>query len=488
MRVGDQRPRLSHMPAGRVSSAVGEVVALCESCGLYLDDWQRWVLDGMLSEKADGRWAASTALLLVPRQSGKNSVLEALELAGLFLFGDKRIIHTAHLASTAADHMRRMVALISASPELEAVCQFFFANGKEAIVRTDTKARLEFITRGRKTIRGGSPQRVIFDEALYLTDEQIQAIIPSLSAQSMNVDGAPQIVYTSSAPLPESEVLHRVRDACIAGTAASAFFAEWGCEPGADPQDRDNWYQANPGLGIRISEQWITETELPFLSPEAFAIERLGVVYSNAQVSTVIPWDMWRAGAERGVKVDGQLRPASPLTDRGWPSLQVAAGMASAVLGFAGVRQDGLLHVEAVRQDAGTEWVVQAARNATADTGRPLVVDPRSPTAGVLDRLREAGVPLLELSTSEFVQACAALQDDVMNGRIRHLDQGPLNSAVTGADIRPVGEAWAFSARASSVDITPLLAITLAAQPCRTTTSVVEGGFIDLNDFVDEGE
>ena len=487
MRVGNQRPRLFSLPEGRVSSAAQEAIDLAASCGLILDDWQCWVLDGLLSEKADGRWAASTALVLMPRQNGKNSVLEAIELAGLFLFGDGRIVHTAHLASTAADHMRRMVALISASEELEKVCQFFFANGKEAIVRTDTGARLEFITRGRKTIRGGSPQRVIFDEALYLTDEQIQAIIPSLSAQSLNVDGAPQMIYTSSAPLPESEVLHRVRDACIAGVK-NAFFAEWGCELGTDPTDRDAWYDSNPGLGIRISEEWIAENELPFLSPEAFAIERLGVVLSSATVSKVLPWDLWLASADKGVKVDGQLRPSSPLTSRGFASLAVAPGMSSAALGYAGVRGDGLLHVEVARHEPGTAWVIEAAKNATADVAGPLVVDPKSATGGLLERLREAGVPLLELSGTEFVQACAALQDDLLNGRIRHLDQPALNSAVTGADIRTVGEAWAFSARASSVDISPLEAITLAASQCRSNAAVVEASFVSLDDFLDEEE
>ena len=475
LRIGNQRPRLTLQPEGAVSSAGEEAVALAESCGLVLDDWQAWVVGEMLAEKADGRWAASTCNLIIPRQNGKNSVLEAVELAALFLFNDKRIIHTAHLASTAADHMRRMVALISASPELEAMCTFYFANGKEAIVRDDTGARLEFITRGRKTIRGGSPQRVIFDEALYLTDEQIQAIIPSLSAQSMNSEGSPQMIYTSSAPLPESEVLHRVRDACIAGSFTNAFFAEWGCEPGADPTDRDNWYASNPGLGIRISEEWIAENELPILSAEAFAIERMGVVHSSALVSKVIPWESWQAAAD----------PKS-IAATGYPSLSVGPGMAYASLGYVGRRDDGKLHVEVARHESGTGWIVEACQNAAADTGQPITVDPKSPTAGVLDRLRQANVPLNEVTSAQFVQACAALQADVLNDDVRHINQPLLNSAVSGADIRAVGEGWAFSARASTIDITPLLAVTLGAISAREVTDEPVAGFVDLSDFLDD--
>jgi hypothetical protein len=132
-----------------------------------------------------------------------------------------------------------------------------------------------------------------------------------------------------------------------------------------------------------------------------------------------------------------------------------------------GLRPDGTLHVEVAKQEAGTAWVVEACKKAHADTGKPIVVDPRSPTGGLLDRLRAEGIPLTEVSTATFVQACAALQDDVLNDRVKHIDQQHLNAAVAGAEVRTVGEAWAFSARTSSIDITPLLAVTLAASAAR---------------------
>lgn len=61
-----------------------------------LDEWQRFALDCMLGERADGKWAAFETALIVPRQNGKGSVLEARELAGLFLFGEQLILHSAH--------------------------------------------------------------------------------------------------------------------------------------------------------------------------------------------------------------------------------------------------------------------------------------------------------------------------------------------------------------------------------------------------------
>jgi phage terminase large subunit-like protein len=91
-----------------VSSAGSEAVDLAASVGLYLTPWQQWVLDQGLSEDASGKWAAFEVALIVARQNGKNAVLEALELAALFLFGDRLIVHSAHQFATAFEHFLRM--------------------------------------------------------------------------------------------------------------------------------------------------------------------------------------------------------------------------------------------------------------------------------------------------------------------------------------------------------------------------------------------
>ncbi len=79
-----------------VSSAGLEAVELAASAGLHLDRWQSELLVGALGERADGRWAAFEVGLVVGRQNGKGSVLEARELAGIFLFGEELILHSAH--------------------------------------------------------------------------------------------------------------------------------------------------------------------------------------------------------------------------------------------------------------------------------------------------------------------------------------------------------------------------------------------------------
>lgn len=449
-RVGTQRPRLQHLPPGQISSAGKDAVDFAAACGLVLDDWQAWCLDKMLGEDAAGRALATTVLLILPRQNGKNAVLEALELYAFYVLDEPRILHTAHLAKTAADHMQRMVALVRSNPDLNEVTHAYFANGKEALQRRDTGARLEFITRGRKTARGGSPTRVVFDEALFLLDEQVQSILPAMSAQSMRAD-PPQLIYTSSGPLPESVVLHRLRRQGMVGESPQMFFAEWSCEVGTDLRDRDAWYEANPGLGIRISEDWIAGTELVQMSPEGFALERLGIVIADDGAHAHLPgWEACRA--------------AKSALDKPPTAVAVAVGPGGqwSSVAAVGACADGLPYIELIRREPGTAWLVAEVQAAHKAVGVPIVIDPRSPSAGVIDEIKRANVPVTEATTADYLRSCAALQDAVTNTRVRHFGDQPLDAAVVGADIRSVGEAWAWSQKASTVDITPLVAATLA--------------------------
>ena len=81
---GSQRPRLESIPASVLSEGA-RVAKLAARAGLVLDPWQEYVLDVGLGRRDDRMWAAFEVALIVSRQNGKGSILEALELAALFL-------------------------------------------------------------------------------------------------------------------------------------------------------------------------------------------------------------------------------------------------------------------------------------------------------------------------------------------------------------------------------------------------------------------
>jgi hypothetical protein len=410
----------------------------------------------MLAEDELCRLAASLMLLVVPRQNGKNVVLEVVELYCFFVVGMQYLLHTAHLQETAVDYMRRVWSVICEHEDLARLCKPVWGKGDEAIMRVDTGARIKFRSRSKKVGRGGSPQMVVFDEALYLKNEHLAALLPGLSANTMGED-RPVLVYASSAPREESEVLHQVRSSVRAGRMPSAWYAEWGCEMGVDASDRDMWYASNPGMGIRISEQWVAENELAVMTTEDFLTERLGVVLPQERGGGVIPEEYWVACGQAG----------SVWPTGGHVALAVSPNSRSASIGYAVALPDGTVGVEVARYDAGVAWVPLACQRACADTGRPMIVDPRSASVSVVQALREANVPMLEIGATEFIEACGAFQSDVLGRRMLHIDQPILNIAATSAATRPVGEAWVFTARRSEVDISPLLAVTLAARGAR---------------------
>ncbi|MGH7239022.1 MAG: hypothetical protein ACREHG_03040, partial [Candidatus Saccharimonadales bacterium] len=94
--IGDQRPRLSHIPTYDNLDAGADAVDYAKQHGLYLDDWQQWSLKHVLARDTSDLWTNFEVKLTVSRQNGKGSIYEARELFGLFCIkSDRLLIHTA---------------------------------------------------------------------------------------------------------------------------------------------------------------------------------------------------------------------------------------------------------------------------------------------------------------------------------------------------------------------------------------------------------
>lgn len=434
------------------SSAGQEAVELAASAGLILDPWQCDVVESALGERADGRWAAREVGLIVPRQNGKGSILEAVELAGLFLFDEELILHSAHEFKTAGEAYLRIRTLIQQTPDLDCrVKTFHNAHGSEG-VELKNGHRLRFVARTGGSGRGFSGDRIILDEAYNLSDKAISALMPTMAARPN-----PQIWYTSSAPLVDdsSKVLRRL---CKRGREGSPTldYHEFCVPDDADLDDPEAWAQANPGFPHRIDRDTI-EMERGAMLADDFARERLGIWTDPAdnvnQVLPALEWDLCR-DSESGI--DGDPCFALEVSeDQQW-SCFAAAGRST--LG-------GFIHGEIVQYSAGTGWVVARAVALKAKWGGKLAIAKSSPAAALIPELYAAGFREEDIdivSTEDHARACGQLLNDVLDGRFRHRDQPALDVAVRGAVKRDVGDVWVWSRRRSSVDIGPLVAVTLA--------------------------
>jgi hypothetical protein len=443
------------------SSAGVEAIELAARAGLELDPWEALVLDVALGEGDGGRWAAAEVGLCVPRQNGKNAVLEARELAALFLTGERLTIHSAQHFKTAKEHFLRLLELIESTPELDCeVRKVSRTHGEEGIELLDG-SRILFFARTKSGGRGFSAPLVVYDEAMFITEASIGALTFTQAAMRDR-----QRWYTGSAVdeliHPDGVVFARVRERAIAGDDRRLAYFEWSleCERPEllDPallDDPASWQAANPGLDIRISREAVAD-ELRTVDRRTFAVERLGIgawPATEPDDGAVIAAARWLALVDESSELAGAVCFA----------FDVAPDRSSSAIAAAGRRADGLLHVELTDHRPGTAWVVPRLAQLV-ERWNPIAVmtDGAGPAGSLIYRCDEAGVAVETVTTGDHAKACGMLVDLVEQEELRHLGSGELASALRGATRRPLGDAWAWSRKSSTVDISPLVAATLA--------------------------
>ncbi len=455
------------------STSLGrEAVELSATAGLVLDDWQAFVLERALGLRRDGKWAAFEIGLNVGRQNGKGGVFEARELTGLFLIGERLLIHSAHEFATSLEAFRRMLELIESTPDFDRrVKRVSRAHGDEGIELIGGQ-RIRYRTRTKGGGRGFTGDFLGLDEAMDLPEAMVGALLPTLSARPN-----PQVMYAGSAV---DQLVHqhgvafaRVRDRALSAKPGSLAYFEYSIDLAARLEaplrreavpadvtveiaaDPAAWAEANPALGIRISEEHI-RNELAAMGVRTFAVERLGVG----------DWPAVDASGDSPIKIaawQGLVDANSTMVDPVCFAFDVTPDRAFAAVAAAGARKDGLRHVEVVEHRRGTGWVVPWLVERV-DTHRPVAVlcDATGSAASLLAQLEQAGIEVWAVSVREHVAACGQLFDAVEQKTVRHLGTPELDAAVRGAVKRPLGDAWAWTRRGSVGDISPLVACTLA--------------------------
>lgn len=439
-----------------------QAVALAVTAGLRLDDWQEALLRQSL-DCQDGKWRHFEVACICPRQNGKGAILEARELAALFLDDDcKLVIHSAHEFSTSLEAFRRLLYLIEDTPDLKRrVKRVAWAHGQEGI-ELDDGSRIRFKTRTKTGARGLSCDLLVLDEAMILSEAVMAALFPTLRAKPN-----PQLWYTGSAVdqhvHEHGVVLARVRERGQAGSPDLAY-AEYACgveleallSAPARMDDRCLWERSKPALGIRIAPEHMAK-ERHSLSDRTFAVELLGAgdwPITDPTAVSLIPPALWRSLA------DGESQPTGALV----LAFDVTPDRSKTAIAIAGRREDELLHVEIVEHRDGTGWaperIAELVEHHRIDTVR---CDAIGPAASLLASLLSHGVTVSTISTGELVQACGEFHDLAHNDKLRHLGTPELAAAVAGAATRNLGEAWAWARKKSTVDISPLVACTLAA-------------------------
>lgn len=221
-------------------------------------------------------------------------------------------------------------------------------------------------------------------------------------------------------------------------------------------------------LGVAYGDSWwVDKSRLVADSRDMPWTDAARFFFNWPQASdheTVIPGWSSLADLER----DTAGVPTSRITSRLSWAVAVSSpvfGPSSAAIGKAGCRDDGKLHVEVVKYSDGTTWVVDECVRAFAENrGVPLRVLRTGSEGWLIPQLRERGVEVVEVSMTEYAQATGAFREmaNANPPQLVHINQATLNRAVKGARLKPTSEGAATWMRSSAVEITPLVAVTVA--------------------------
>jgi hypothetical protein len=134
-----------------------------------------------------------------------------------------------------------------------------------------------------------------------------------------------------------------------------------------------------------------------------------------------------------------------------------------ASIAVAGLRADGLGHVEVVDHRPGTGWVVPRLVDLV-ERWRPcaVVVDDVGPAGSLIAPLEAADIEVIRPGARQRAAADGGFYDAVAEASLRYVPRPALDAAVAGAATRPLGDAWAWARKGLSTDITPLVAVSLA--------------------------
>ena len=445
------------------------------SFGITLDPWQKLVMDDWLAIDEGHTWACTTCGLSVPRQNGKTALVKVRVMYGIFVLGET-ILFTCHEVRTSRQVFDSLADILNPDgmyPDIASQVQYIKrSNGYEEIKIADWQdedgwhrgGKLLFSSRSKGASRGFTADVVVADEAMYMTDEQVAALVPTMASSS---GGDMQFIMLGTPPSPGDggTVFKNTRQAALNGEKGISW-CEWGADEIGDIHDWDRIARYNPSLGTRLLRKAV-ESELSVMSPDTFARERLGwwSKESQQQREYVIDRAEWDA-----CKVDDP-------TDEGIVVYAVKFSPDGSVGTLAAChRPDGGLPfvyvVDSRSMSGGLSWFADNLAERK-DKAAQVVIDGQSNAQALNDMLLERGMPksvIRRPSTADVIAANSAFVNAVRERQVTHYGQPALDDSACRSERRRIGSHGGFGfASTDEADATLVEACALAYREAITT-------------------
>ena len=432
------RPSLGH-----------EVGVIARKLGLPFMPWQQLVADVGLELLPSGLPAYRTVIVTVPRQMGKTTLILALALhRAIFWPGRRQRIY--YSAQTGQDGRQKViddwVPILEGSSLMAAVRQVRKGTDQVSIIFRNG-SRIDVMASSEHSGHGKTVHLALIDEAFSdVDDRREQAMIPAMKT----ITDAQEWI-TSTAGHEGSVFLNRQVDLGRAAVADAldtgiAYF-EWSADPEAPIDNPATWYSCMPALGHTITEA-VIRYDLAKLPEGEF--RRADLNLRTISQERIIPVEVWRAVCDEHLVLDGSISlgvEASP--DRSSASI---------------VAVDSMRRAEVIDYREGVTWLLERLPELATRYKAKVAIDAKGPAGSLIPELATAGVRVEQYGNDAVAGATARLYDAIADRqvKVRSIAGDPLDRAVAGARKRISGERWYWSRTSPTVDVSPLVALTLA--------------------------
>jgi phage terminase large subunit-like protein len=404
--------------------------------------------------------AYPVVVLVVPRRAGKTlltfaEALQRTSAPGVLAW------YTAQARETAAKIFRdEWAPLVDRSAYWKARLKVRHSQGSEGMTNRASGSKLQLFAPTANALHSTNADLVTIDEA-WAFDLALGADVEAGIRPAQLTRPRRQTWIISAGGTVESTWLDQWitagRDAAECDRRSGLAYFEWSADPSDDPAKPETWWSAHPALGWTVPLEALAEDHAS-MDPAAFARSILNVwPRPSASPASGVDPARWATAAVEGAAA------GTPVVF----AFDVAPDAAAAAVAVAGTWRDRTC-VEVVAHGPGTEWLLDALAAIRANhRGARIIADDLVAAATVADATRRR----LKIDTEAagfLTRACGGFVDALGSGLLVHRDQPALNAALRGARRRPVGDGWAWSRRTSGDDISPLVAVTLAAWAHRT--------------------
>ena len=488
---GQTRPRLFTPPLAAHCDTSREDACEC-GCGLNPDTswgfmcidfletvlrwtlvpYQRWLYIHALEKGADNRgFRYRTVVILIARQNGKTKWLRGLGLWRLYIndHGEiltpdsppaaKTVVIAAQGLEYAESTLGEVIEDVKECPELRReFIRHSRTNGKHRMVLKRRRS-WRSCAANRKAARGWSVDLAELDELREHHDWLAwDAIVPTTTSRLYSMT-----VAASNAGDKRSVVLRSLRDEAIAKILAvetadtqTALF-EWSSPDDVHHLERKYWPMANPALGYlpgHDEEGLAAKAEAKAADVAGFKTEHL-CQWVDTLAPGIIPAEDWQATMDpESRRAEGALVYAG---------VDVNYTRSRAYISIASRRSDGLLHVEVVAAQRGTDWILPWFQKRPGKFKAVAIQARGAPASPLIADLTAAGMPVMEWGGPDLTAGCSHMFDLIRKHAVLHRPSPVLDTAAGGTAAKTLGDSFVFDRKGSPVDAAPLIAATAAA-------------------------